>query len=103
MKVVAIVLAVLCGVAIAEEPSPPSNLFRIVKLQITGNEIEVTIAAGTKKGIRPDFHGHLVGHDGKLVEGGELVLVRVNETYTVARTKLSIERVRVADRARLVE
>ncbi|MEO8706909.1 MAG: hypothetical protein ABI867_43180 [Kofleriaceae bacterium] len=76
---------------------------RIIKLEVVGSDVLITIAAGSTAGVRQSWHGQ-VARDPRSTEQhprGELVIVRVDKQVTVAKVSLTPDQVRAWPWARL--
>ena len=68
---------------------------RVVGIEIMGESVVVTVAAGMDQGITKRAHARFRdGKTKKLLAGGEAVLIRVDKRTAVLKTSLPAERVR---------
>jgi hypothetical protein len=77
--------------------NPPGQLrVRVVKTEVTGADLVLTIAVPEALGVRPDLfqRSTLVDDSDAPVRGGEVKLVRCGRTTCVGIVKLSYEQVR---------
>jgi hypothetical protein len=68
----------------------PPVIGRIINSSISGNEVIVTIGAGSNSGIGPDWTAHVLSGSGQNpLAGGDIKVVRVDKQVTVGKTKLT--------------
>ena len=73
-------------------PPPPAPIVsRIVKADLVGGAMLVTIAGGTERGIEHTWHGTVLTDAGTPLPGGTLTIVRVTKTQTFAKVLLSLD------------
>jgi hypothetical protein len=76
-------------------PKPASVVGRVVGIEIMGETVIVTVAAGKDQGIT--LRGHARFREGKTTKplaGGEAVVIRVDRATTVLKTSLPAAQVR---------
>ena len=71
-------------------PDQPRNLYPILETKADRAGLQVTIGAGTDNGVRKDWKAYVVSDQGERVQGGDLVIVAVNQRTTIAATKLPL-------------
>jgi hypothetical protein len=74
---------------------PASVVGRVVGIEIMGESVIVTVAAGKDQGIT--LRGHARFREGKttkLLAGGEVMIIRVDRATTVVKTSLPAAQVR---------
>ena len=76
----------------ADRPKPYKT--RVVGIQLAGRFVIVTLKGGTNRGISRDWTGSLLrGGSSNALTGGELEIIKVTKSKTVARVKLTIDQV----------
>ena len=94
------------GTGGAPPPRPPAKrppvIARVIATSIQGDELIITIAAGSNSGVGPDWTAQLLrGESEDLLSGVEITIVRVDKTLTVAKIKASPEQLRWYSRVKL--
>jgi hypothetical protein len=77
-------------------PQPPSEATgRIVKAEVQGDSVIITIAVGQSAGVGKHWRGSLVrDRDGtRPLPGGDVTIIRVDKQLTVAKVKATIDQV----------
>jgi hypothetical protein len=68
----------------------PPVVGRIINSSISGNEVIVTIGAGSNSGIAADWTAHVLnGSSQNPLAGGDIKVIRVDKQVTVGKTKLT--------------
>jgi len=99
-------VAVVCACSAHDGPPPVSNttvtverdaqpapfIARIQKVEVSGSIVLVTIAAGTEQGIDHNWRAFLV-RETVAIDGGELIIIRVDKRTTVAKSTLTFDQI----------
>src|SRR3954469_22888787 len=68
----------------------PPVVGRIINSSISGNEVIVTIGAGSNSGVGADWTAHVLSGSGQNpLAGGDIKVIRVDKQVTVGKTKLT--------------
>ena len=79
----------------AKPAKQPPVITRVIATSIDGDELVITMAAGTNAGVGPDWTAQLLrGETEELLPGVEIVIVRVDKAITVGRIKASAASIR---------
>lgn len=78
-------------------PRKPAVVGRVVDLEVRGDSHVVTVLAGSDSGIGKTWRATFVdAATRKPLAGGEAVVIHVDKTSTVLKTRLSAEQVRAS-------
>lgn len=70
-----------------------------VKARVIGNNVQgdstiITISSGKKQGVKPDWKGTVLrGDTDSPMVGGDVIIIRVDDTRTIGKTKLTTDQV----------
>jgi hypothetical protein len=80
----------------------PPVIGRIIESKIQGNELIVTIGAGSNSGIASNWTARVLSGSGdSLLAGGDIKVVRVDKAVTVGKTKLTADQLLANPRVKL--
>ena len=80
----------------------PPVLGRVLKTEIQGGDVVITIGAGTSAGVQKDWRGVVLrGESTTPLAGGDITIVRVDKGLTTAKVKLTIDQVKENPRVKL--
>ncbi len=75
---------------------------RVIKNDVQGGELIITIGGGSGVGIQKDWHAVILrGDSDRPLSGGEVTVVRVDKTFTVGKVKLTTDQIKENPRVRL--
>ena len=67
---------------------------RVIGNSVQGNATIITISAGKKQGVKLDWRGTVLrGDSDSPMVGGDVKIIRVDETRTIGRTKLTTDQI----------
>lgn len=67
---------------------------RLLKSEVQGADVLITISAGSDAGIEKGWKGQILRGDSNApLEGGELVVIRVEKRWSLAKVRLTVDRV----------
>lgn len=70
-----------------------------VKARVIGNSVQgdstiITISSGKKQGVKPDWRGQVLrGDSDSPMVGGDVFIIRVDDTRTIGKTKLTTDQI----------
>lgn len=74
---------------------------RVIRVDTVGSAVTLVIGVGEKSGVTRHWRGELIDDAGRAIDGGALTLIRVDQTWTLARTTLPATTVVAYPRVRL--
>lgn len=80
----------------------PPVIARVIKAEVQGSDVLVTIAAGSDQNVAKGWRGAVLrGETETAMEGGEVTVIRVGKRETLARVRLTTDQISANPRVRL--
>ncbi|MGE0867665.1 MAG: hypothetical protein AB7P03_03825 [Kofleriaceae bacterium] len=80
----------------------PPVIARVLKNEIQGGEVVITIASGSSAGVQKDWHGVVLrGDTATPLAGGDITITRVDKGFTIGKVKLTIDQIKENPRVKL--
>lgn len=99
---------VYCNPPPPKPPSPPAPppvepvIARVVRTQVHGGDVLLTVGAGKDRGVRDDWSCAVLRDNTNVpLAGGDCVIIRVDKITTLAKTHLTMDQAYVHTRVRL--
>jgi len=75
---------------------------RVIKNEVQGSDVIITIAAGTDQGVAKTWRGHVLrGETDSPMEGGDVTVVRVGKRETLGKVHLTTDQIGANPRVKL--
>jgi hypothetical protein len=76
---------------------------RVIKNEVQGSDVIITIAAGTDQGVSKGWAGKVMRGDSDTpMEGGEVMVIRVGKRETVGKVHLTTDQISANPRVKLI-
>lgn len=80
----------------------PPVIARVLKTEIQGGDVLITIGSGTASGVQKDWRGVVLRGDGNApLAGGDVTIIRVDKGLTTGKVRLTIDQIKENPRVKL--
>lgn len=80
----------------------PPVIGRVIGNQVSGNEVNITIAVGTDQNVKDGWKAHVLrGDSDSPLDGGEVRVIRVGKRETLGKVKLTTDQIQANPRVKL--
>jgi hypothetical protein len=74
----------------------------VIKNEVQGSDVIITIAAGTDQGVSKGWKGHVLRGDSETaMDGGDVTVIRVGKRETVGKVHLTTDQIAANPRVKL--
>jgi hypothetical protein len=85
-----------------DDATAPPVTGRVIKNEVQGSDVLITIAAGTDQGVSKAWKGRVLRGDGDTpMEGGDVVVIRVGKRETIGKVHLTTDQISANPRVKL--
>ncbi len=85
-----------------DDATAPPVTGRVIKNEVQGSDVLVTVAAGSDQGVSKAWKGHVLrGDTDTPMEGGEVTVIRVGKRETLGRVHLTTDQISANPRVKL--
>jgi hypothetical protein len=85
-----------------DDAKAPPQTARVLKTEVQGSNVIITIAVGSQKGVAQNWKGTVLRGDSDTpMDNGDVEIIRVGLRETVGRTKLTTDMISKNNRVKL--
>ena len=85
-----------------DNATAPPVTARVIKNEVQGSDVIITIAAGSDQGVGKGWRGHILrGDSDNNMDGGDVAVIRVGKRETIGKVHLTTDQVSANPRVKL--
>ena len=86
-----------------DNATAPPVTARVIKNEVQGGDVLVTVAAGSDQGVNKNWKGHVLrGDTDTAMDGGDVTVIRVGKRETIGKVHLTTDQISANPRVKLV-
>ena len=86
-----------------DNATAPPVTARVIKNEVQGGDVLVTVAAGSDQGVSKTWKGHMLrGDSDSPMDGGDVTVIRVGKRETIGKVHLTTDQIAANPRVKLV-